>query len=196
MNDAVNVLLAEIQTLLRSEGRHAADETADFLSAGAALQLGPNSQQLSFEYDLRRLLQASPLKVAAAMLNAWDHIPWGNNPVSVGPKQAIFAVSSLLGDNAAIYAPDHRLGFFYQSPHSYYGLHDHLADETYTILAGAAHWTAGDTTLWRRPGDMIHHPSMTPHAFRTGREGFVAMWRWSGDVSTDSYRMMDDPLVA
>ena len=42
---------------------------------------------------------------------------------------------------------------------------------------------------------MIHHPSMLAHAFRTGRQGVLAMWRWSGDVSTQNYRMLDDPLV-
>jgi hypothetical protein len=32
-----------------------------------------------------------------------------------------------------------------------------------------------------------------PHAMRAGPEGFLAMWRWSGDIGFDSYRMLPDP---
>lgn len=76
---------------------------------------------------------------------------------------------------------------------SYYSLHNHDADETYVILAGQSLWTAGDDTRMRGTGDMIHHPSLMPHAFRTGPEGMVAFWRWSGDVNTHSYAFLPDP---
>jgi hypothetical protein len=28
---------------------------------------------------------------------------------------------------------------------------------------------------------------------RAGPEGFLAMWRWFGDIGFDSYRMLPDP---
>jgi len=34
-----------------------------------------------------------------------------------------------------------------------------------------------------------------PHAFRAGPDGFLALWRWSGDVNTHSYTFLDDPAV-
>jgi mannose-6-phosphate isomerase-like protein (cupin superfamily) len=77
-------------------------------------------------------------------------------------------------------------------PESYYPLHLHDADETYAIIAGQALWTAGDDTRMRGAGDMIHHPSLMPHAFRTGPEGFLAIWRWSGDINTHSYAFIED----
>ena len=55
-------------------------------------------------------------------------------------------------------------------PHSYYPLHLHNADETYVIVAGQALWTAGTDIQIRRVGDMIHHPSLMPHAFRTRKK--------------------------
>ncbi|MGB5560546.1 MAG: hypothetical protein WBN04_21345 [Paracoccaceae bacterium] len=42
---------------------------------------------------------------------------------------------------------------------------------------------------------MIHHPSLMPHAFRTGSEGFLAIWRWSGDINTHSYAFVEDPAT-
>ena len=194
-HQSVETLFREINSLLRAEGRPAADETALFLGDQNFENLTDCKRSMPFESELRSLLEQSALPIAQAVLNAWDYVPWGNNPVAGGPAQPIFAVASLLGDNAAFYTPNYRLGFYYQTRHSYYGLHSHRADETYTIIAGSAHWTAADITVWRRPGDVIHHPSLTPHAFRTGREGFLALWRWSGDVSIDSYQMIDDPLA-
>ena len=61
------------------------------------------------------------------------------------------------------------------------------------ILAGGAEWWAGDDKRWRGPGEMIHHPSLMPHAFRAGSQGLLAAWRWSGDVNFQSYKMLPDP---
>lgn len=190
----INAITA-LADLLHSENRPEATQTAQLLASLGPDALATPQQPGPFHAEMRALLAQSPLPAAQALLQGFHTIPWGTNPVSTGPAQPIFAVAELLGDSAPIAVLNLRMGLFYQTANAYYGLHDHPADETYTILAGSAHWTAGDTTTWKHPGDMIHHPSMLAHAFRTGRQGVLAMWRWSGDVSTQNYRMLDDPLV-
>ncbi|OZA08947.1 MAG: hypothetical protein B7Y02_12190, partial [Rhodobacterales bacterium 17-64-5] len=58
---------------------------------------------------------------------------------------------------------------------------------------GLARWQAGDARLTLHPGDAIHHPPERPHAMHAGPDGFVAIWRWSGDIGFESYRMLPDP---
>ena len=147
---------------------------------------------------IRSSLSASSHPAARAILAAQDLLPWGSNPVEANTEVSIAAmitVATLLGPEGPIPAPDVRLGLVYMRPDSYYPLHLHDADETYAIVAGQAMWTAGDDIRMRREGDLIHHPSLMPHAFRTGPEGFLAIWRWSGDINTTSYAFIDDPAT-
>jgi mannose-6-phosphate isomerase-like protein (cupin superfamily) len=147
---------------------------------------------------IRDALARSPHPAAAAILAAQERLPWGTNPVAdkMSPSAAaICAVCTLLSPDGPIVAPDLRLGLFYQRPNTYYALHQHDADETYVILSGQPVWTAGDDIRTRHPGEFIHHPSLMPHAFRTGPEGLLALWRWSGDVNTTSYAFVDDPAA-
>ena len=148
-----------------------------------------------FDADIRAVLANSPHPTARSVLAAQNLLPWGSNPVEGNTEQhiaAMISVATLMGPEGPIAAPDVRLGLVYMRPESYYPLHLHDADETYAIIAGQAVWTAGEDTRTRGVGDMIHHPSRMPHAFRTGAQGFVALWRWSGDINTHSYAFIDD----
>ncbi len=148
-----------------------------------------------FDAGIRAVLADSNHPTARSVLAAQNLLPWGSNPVEGNTEKriaAMISVSTLMGPEGPIPAPDVRLGLVYMRPESYYPLHLHDADETYVIIAGRALWTAGDDTRMRGVGDMIHHPSLMPHAFRTGCEGFVALWRWSGDINTHSYAFIDD----
>jgi mannose-6-phosphate isomerase-like protein (cupin superfamily) len=144
---------------------------------------------------IRTVLAGSEHPVARAARKAHHLLPWGSNPVEGSTEEdiaAMISVLTLMGPEGPIPAPDVRLGLVYMRPESYYPLHLHDADETYAIIAGQALWTAGDDTRMRGAGDMIHHPSLMPHAFRTGSEGFLAIWRWSGDINTHSYAFIED----
>lgn len=148
-----------------------------------------------FDAGIREVLGSSDQPVAEAVLRAQAVLPWGANPVEGNTEEHIasmISVLTLMGPEGPIPAPDVRLGLLYMQPDSYYPLHIHDADETYVIIAGQALWTAGDDIRMRGAGDMIHHPSLMPHAFRTGPEGFVALWRWSGDINTHSYAFIED----
>ncbi|WP_420587788.1 dimethylsulfonioproprionate lyase family protein [Marivita sp.] len=144
---------------------------------------------------IRSVLSSSPLQAAQAILAVQDRLPWGSNPVEDNTEAniaAMISVATLMGPEGPIPAPDVRLGLVYMRPDCYYPLHIHDADETYVILGGQALWTAGDDVQMRGSGDMVHHPSLMPHAFRTGPEGFVALWRWSGDINLHSYAFVEE----
>lgn len=191
-------LLTALAAIYRSEGRDEAERTAQALLTTPTPTAIARQAPCLFDAMIRAVLAASPDSAAAALLAAQDVIPWGTNPVAeqmTGEAAAICAVAELMGPDGPIPAPDLRLGLLYQKPDSYYPLHSHDADETYVILAGEALWTAGDDIRLRGAGEMIHHPSLLPHAFRAGPGGFVALYRWSGDINTRSYRFLDDPAA-
>ena len=143
---------------------------------------------------IRAVLASSDHPAATAVRHACDLLPWGSNPVEGNTEAeiaAMISVATLMGPEGPIPAPDVRLGLVYMRPDCYYPLHIHDADETYVILAGQALWTAGDDVRMRGVGDMVHHPSLMPHAFRTGSDGFLALWRWSGDINLHSYAFVE-----
>lgn len=193
---AFDALLDALAAVYRCEGRAEAERTAHALLTTPAPEAFAPRPPCALDGMIRELLATSDHPAAAATLAAQEFIPWGTNPVAdrmSDAAAAICAVTTLMGPEGPIPAPDLRLGLFYQRPDSYYALHNHDADETYAILAGEAFWTAGEDRRLRRPGDMIHHPSLLPHAFRTGAEGVLALWRWSGDVNIRSYAFLADP---
>lgn len=192
-------LILALANLVDAEPRPAARTTALALRAGAATPL-PQHPATHLAEGIRaacRLPGAHP--VAALILRAMAHLPWADSPAaSLQPTslQAIKSIVELLGPDGPIPCVDLRFGLFYQAPGSYYPLHAHEAAETYTLLAGSALWQAGDARLSPGPGEAIHHPPQMPHAMRAGPEGFLAIWRWSGDIGFDSYHMLPDAEAA
>ena len=73
-------------------------------------------------------------------------------------------------------------------PHADYGLRTHQAEEVFVMLAGEAFWKRGDGAyMLARPPERSYHPSGLAHATRTGRQAFLSVYVWCGDLSTDSY---------
>lgn len=192
-------LLAAMADLIAAEPRAKALATAQALRAGAGVDFPPQPPSILRE-GLRATLDLPGAHPAAALIaRAEALLPWTDSPAaSLQPTSlaAIKAIAELLGPDGPILMPDLRFGLFYQVPGSYYPLHAHEAAETYTLIAGQALWQAGDQRLTMGPGDAIHHPPNLPHAMRAGPQGFVAIWRWSGDIGFDSYRMLPDPEAA
>jgi quercetin dioxygenase-like cupin family protein len=188
-------LQCALADVCRGEGRAAADRTAEILLASTSVDLGSQATVAPFPAEMAALLSASPHPAAAPVLAGMSRLPWGTNPVisrTSARVAEICTVATLMSPEGPIHAENLRLGLFYQRPFSYYPLHNHDADETYVILAGRAFWTAGEDRRMRDAGEYIHHPSLMGHAFRTGAEGFLALWRWSGDVNTHSYAFLPD----
>lgn len=193
--DRFHALLAQIARVYEAEVDPQGPHTANTLMVTpppAGFDPMPPSV---LDHGIRTLLASSDHPAARAALDAHDLLPWGSNPVEETTEAriaALISVATLLGPEGPIPAPDVRLGLVYMQPDSYYPLHIHDADETYVIIAGQALWTAGDDVRMRGAGNMVHHPSLMPHAFRTGPEGFLALWRWSGDINTHSYAFIEE----
>jgi quercetin dioxygenase-like cupin family protein len=132
--------------------------------------------------------------VAAACRASFDRIPWGLNPVAARMSGVgdILLVAPMMGPDGPLQSDLFRMGLYYQRPDTYYPLHNHAAAETYFLIAGDAIWQAGEDIRHRSAGEVIHHPPYLPHAFRAGPMGLLALWRWSGDISSDTYRLLPD----
>lgn len=195
-DDVFQGMLQAVSEVYQAEadpmGPHTARTLLATPPANAFVPVGP----CLMDAGIRTALAQSAHPAAAAVLRAHSLLPWGSNPVEGNTEAnvaAMISVATLMGPEGPVPAPDVRLGLVYMRPDSYYPLHLHDADETYAIIAGRVLWTAGDDVQLRTEGDMIHHPSLMPHAFRTGSEGFVALWRWSGDINTHSYAFTEAP---
>lgn len=194
LHDMLRAIAEVYETEADPQGPHTAKT---LLATPSPMALGTVPPCL-LDAGIRAVLADSTHPTARSVLAAQSFLPWGSNPVEGNTEKslaAMISVLTLMGPEGPIPAADVRLGLVYMRPESYYPLHLHDADETYVIIAGQALWTAGDDTRMRGVGDMIHHPSLMPHAFRTGSEGFLAIWRWSGDINTHSYAFIEDPEI-
>jgi len=189
-------LLKALADLTATEARPEAQATAAALRAAVDTDLPaqPPSALSSGILHTASLPGAHP--AARLVHQAQPRLPWQDSPAaSLQPTslRAIKSIVTLLGPDAPIPSDSLLFGLFYQGPDSYYPLHAHEAAETYTLLSGSVRWQAGDRRFLLSPGEAVHHPPNLPHAMRAGPEGFLAIWRWSGDISFDSYRMLPDP---
>jgi len=188
-------LLNALADLTAQEPRPEAQATAKALRAAATTDF-PARPASALSAEILRTA-ALPGHPAARLIHAahpW--LPWQDSPIAAlqpTDLRAIKSVVTLLGPGAPIRSDTLLFGLFYQAPDAYYPLHAHNAAETYTILSGSAHWQAGDRHVPTTIAEPNHHPPTLPHAMRAGPDGFLAMWRWSGDIAFDSNRMLPDP---
>jgi quercetin dioxygenase-like cupin family protein len=189
-------LLSALADLTAHEPRPEAQATAAALLAASGTDFAPQPVSGLSAGILHAAELPGALPVARLIRDAHRWLPWADSPAaSLQPTslRAIKSIATLLGPDAPIPSESLLFGLFHQAPGTYYPLHAHEAAETYTILSGTAQWQAGDRRLTLSPGEAIHHPPNLPHAMRAGPHGFLAMWRWSGDIALDSYRMLPDP---
>ena len=184
--------LADLTAL---EPRPEAQATAEALRAAAGTNF-PAQPPSSLSPGILHAASLPGHPTAKLIHAAHPWLPWQDSPAaSLQPNglRAIKSIVTLLGPGAPITSDTVLFGLFYQAPGSYYPLHAHNAAETYTVLSGSALWQAGDRRFPTTIAEPIHHPPNLPHAMRAGSEGFLAMWRWSGDIGFESYRMLPDP---
>ncbi len=192
----LSTLLCALADVTASEPRTEAQATAKGLRAAKDTDFPAQSASALSPGILHTAALTSAHPIARLILHAHDWLPWQDSPAAAlqpSGLRAIKSVVTLLGPDAPILCDTHLFGLFYQAPGTTYPVHAHNAAETYTILAGTALWQAGDRRFPVTTGQAIHHPPNLPHAMRAGPEGFLAMWRWSGDIAFDSYRMLPDP---
>ena len=187
-------LLRALADLTATEPRAEAQATARALLAATDTDF-PAQPRSALSPGILQTASLPGHHAARLIHDAHRWLPWQDSPAASrqpGELRSIKSVVTLLGPNAPIPSQTMLFGLFYQTPGSYYPLHAHNAAETYTILSGTALWQAGDRHFPLNPGEAIHHPPNLPHAMRAGPDGFLAIWRWSGDIGFDSYQMLPD----
>ena len=98
-------------------------------------------------------------------------------------------VCELLGPTGMVKDARFRVGLYMQELGFLYPTRTHMADETYILLGGSSYWgTYDNIPVKHETGAIIHHPSMIPHHNLTKTKPMIATWRWSGDISFDTYR--------
>ena len=188
-------LLHALADLTATEPRPEAQATAEVLRSGAETDF-PAQPTSALSPGILHTARLPGHSAARLIHDAHPWLPWTDSPIAAQQPNALRAIKSvvtLLGPNAPIPSDSLLFGLFFQAPDSTYPLHAHNAAETYTLLAGTALWQAGDRRFPTTVADPIHHPPNLPHAMHAGPDGFLAMWRWSGDIGFDSYRMLADP---
>lgn len=101
-----------------------------------------------------------------------------------------YAYVEIVGPDGLVGCPKLRFGLYLQSPDSYYPPHDHAAEEFYYVVGGGARWQIDDGEFFTtRPGSFVHHKPHQRHAMETAADPLLAMWIWTGDIRTETYRI-------
>jgi hypothetical protein len=100
------------------------------------------------------------------------------------------------GEGAGTASGRAALGALLLGPGVDYPRHQHPADEVYLPLNDAWWVHDVDDDLVHTPGGtLIHHTPGQPHGMRTGRTPLLALYLWTGDVTTPA-RFGTDPEIA
>lgn len=98
------------------------------------------------------------------------------------------AVVELVGPNGMIDHSQCRFGILLQDQNALYPNHRHAAEELYCVLGGTAHWSVnGQAEEVKQAGEYAHHRPFEPHRIETHASPMLAMWGWSGDITSHSY---------
>ena len=116
----------------------------------------------------------------------WHHSDMGGRIDGDLKKQFIQFV--LLGPSGIINSNDYEVGIFMQMANIDYPVRRHPAEETFFIISGKGYFNKdSNPEIYGEVGDYVHNPSMINHSNRTEEHHMIWSWRWSGDISEDSY---------
>ena len=163
--------------------------------ASDAVLLLDASQAHPLARDLDQVMAQAPLPQIRPFRDLLPLLDWQHAGLDNGRIRAEISIRmltvELIGPDGLVFHPALRAGLFYQGPHLDYATRRHAAEESFVTLAGEARWSMRDGPLeTRAAGELIHHPSLTPHRTVTGEQGLLAAWRWSGDIGWDGYEMI------
>ena len=192
----MNSLLKEICAMLTEENTDASlgirTEIENFILAEKTIDFeeSPNS---ALKEEIVSLVEKSDHNLAEVLILAQKRLKWRKTTASLISDEIsnLFYVCPILGVDTVIPSKKFRLGFLFQKPNSYYPLHSHSAAETYFIVGGELDWSDGNKTRKLIAGDTINHSSLLPHSFETKSAGFLGLWHWSGDISAESYKILE-----
>jgi quercetin dioxygenase-like cupin family protein len=158
--------------------------------AGLALELSPAGPE---RLPVCRFFDAAikgDLPLLAPLRELGPRLRWIQNPnyVAAPPSSDFldnYGYAVLAGPGGLAETDRLALGILLLGPGIHYPTHRHPAVEIYVVLAGDAEWQKGEAG-WRRekPGTVIRHDSMVPHATRALAEPLLAAYVWRGDLAT------------
>ena len=119
-------------------------------------------------------------------------LPWAPPETSSDPLYIAHSLPKvnveLLGPDGLVKSEKVRLGLYGMLANFEYGIRSHPAEEVFVMFAGQAFWKRGAAAYEiLGPGGRSYHPSMMPHANKTGEVAFLSAYVWHGDVSTEQY---------
>lgn len=120
-----------------------------------------------------------------------NYLPWERSSMGGRIDEDLkkeFIQFVLLGPTGIFKSNDYEVGILMQMPNIDYPARKHPAEETFFIIGGQGYFSKNDEPeVLGQVGDYIHHPSMVSHANRTENHHIIWSWRWSGDISLESY---------
>ena len=157
----------------------------------AADRAGPAQSTVPLARPFLDVMSAADAHPVCATI-ADTPLPWAPPQTSDDPQYTAHSLPKvhveLLGPDGLVRSDRVRLGLYGILPGAEYGIRTHPAEEVFVMLAGRAFWKRDDAPYEiHGPGERSYHPSMMPHATRTGDVAFLSAYVWIGDISTDQY---------
>ncbi|MEM7506360.1 MAG: dimethylsulfonioproprionate lyase family protein [Pseudomonadota bacterium] len=197
MQTEIAQLCEDLAELFAAEGRPGGVEVADALRDRRLKAHQKPGTSTSLDAEIVDLLSTTEaLPAAGSALAVMTALPWHYSGYHDGRIRAEVALSmatcEILGPTGLIHCDSCKVGLFAQAARHDYPARNHAAEETFIMIAGRAEWQC-DPGNWMEqgPGAILHHPSMAPHRSRTAESGLVAAWRWTGDIGTGSYALLE-----
>lgn len=204
MTQPVAELLFGLARLYETEPRPGGKEAAQALTGCAeklraqpALPEAPADPFAGFATACAGLLAETFLPIIPLINAALPAIRWvfaGLDDGRIRPEIARrMLTAELIGPDGLVFHPGVRVGLFMQDAGLDYVTRSHAAEECFVMLSGEGFWSTHDLPATAcSAGEVIFHPSMTPHRSETRARPLLAAWRWSGDIGWDSYALKDD----
>lgn len=141
------------------------------------------------------LAAADAHPLGARVAAAQDLLPWAHPGLEDGLIRPEISVrmhsAKLVGPEALIEDDRVLVGLFLQEPGLDYPQRRHEAEETFFVISGVAEWALADAPPRPiAPGGFARHPSNTLHASVTRDAPLLAAWRWTGNLSYTTYKLI------
>jgi dimethylpropiothetin dethiomethylase len=163
------------------------------ISAGAedAFQgAPPDAPACRFLPEALDAVSAGGYRPPAEFIRVIHALPWRRVGITDMPEplRSQLAVVEVMGPTGMIQCEACRFGLYLQMPEIFYPNHSHEAEEIYLVLGGGAEWSVESGAFTpKTAGDFIHHRPWQAHAMWSRAAPLLAMWGWTGNISTDTY---------
>ena len=184
--------ILSLKNIYQNEGTHNGLLTAKALDEIKDKE--PNLERNSND-DLSNMFDSSISKndhlLAQQIKEISNYLPWEHSSMGGRIDEHLkkeFIQFVLLGPAGIFKSNNYEVGILMQMPNIDYPARKHPAEETFFIISGQGYFIKNDESeVFSQVGDYIHHPSMASHSNRTENHHIIWSWRWSGDISLESY---------